>query len=470
MHNDDVKNNIFKVAVFLFSWILILIFYITYIQIVMGTEISNHPLNKRNTEYASNIQRGNIIAYDGTILAYSEKKLDGGYIRKYPLKEITAHIVGFESAKLGNTGIEAGYNSYLSGTGEFNTHWGAIQKLIKKEHGYNIVLTIDTKLQEIAARSLGDRNGAIIVLNPKNGAILAMVSRPGFDPNSIDQSWDKIQNDTSAVLLNRGTQGLYPPGSIFKTVILEAALTEDKNIVNATFNCPGYLKISDDYTLFEDHHAVHGNLSLKEALTVSCNTTFATLALKLGPTKLDAAFQRFGFGKALESKDFTESQIKLPPLGELNNGDLSQIGIGQGQLLVTPLRMALVTSAFANNGTIMRPHLLHEIRTVDGDIIKEFHNEKWLEVTNKETSNIISEFMESVVQNGTGSAARIQNIRVAGKTGTAENSQGQSHAWFIGFAPLESPEIVVVVLVENSGSGGKVAAPIAKKIISSALK
>jgi peptidoglycan glycosyltransferase len=253
-------------------------------------------------------------------------------------------------------------------------------------------------------------------------------------------------------------------------MILDATLKEHKVTLQDTFDCPGYLKVSDDYTLYESGKVAYGKLNLKEALTVSSNTTFATLALKLGSTKVEDTFKRFGFDKKLGNEDFIESPTVFPNFNELSDGDLCQVGIGQGSLLITPLRMALMTSAFANKGVIMRPHLLNEIRASDGSIIKKYSDEKWLEVTSKENAKIISEFMENVVENGTGRNARISGIRVAGKTGTAENAEENPHAWFIGFAPAEDPELVVVVIVENGGSGGKIAAPIAKKIIVSALK
>jgi peptidoglycan glycosyltransferase len=469
LHND-IKKNISRVAFFLFSLIFILLVYITYIQVVNSDELVNNPLNKRTSVSSNKIQRGSIIDRRGNKLAYSERNDDGHFTRLYPFNEKFAHVVGYENTKLGNTGIEAVYNSYLSGTDNISAKFGAIQKLIKKNNGYDVVLTIDSKLQQIAYDALGNQKGAIVVLNPKNGAILAMVSKPSFNPNLINETWTDIQNNSSALLLNRATQGLYPPGSILKTMILDATLKEHKVTLQDTFDCPGYLKVSDDYTLYESGKVAYGKLNLKEALTVSSNTTFATLALKLGSTKVEDTFKRFGFDKKLGNEDFIESPTVFPNFNELSDGDLCQVGIGQGSLLITPLRMALMTSAFANKGVIMRPHLLNEIRASDGSIIKKYSDEKWLEVTSKENAKIISEFMENVVENGTGRNARISGIRVAGKTGTAENAEENPHAWFIGFAPAEDPELVVVVIVENGGSGGKIAAPIAKKIIVSALK
>lgn len=469
MHNNDIKKNISKVAAFLFSLIFILILYITYIQVVNSDELLNNPLNKRTAEYSNKIQRGSIIDRNGNKLAYSEKNDNGQFSRIYPFNEKFAHVVGYENTKLGNTGIEAVYNSYLSGTDNISSKFGAIQKLIKKNNGYDVILTLDSKLQQVAYDALGNRNGAIVVLNPKNGSILAMVSKPSFNPNLINESWTDIQSNSSALLLNRATQGLYPPGSILKTMILDATLRENKVTLKDTFDCPGYLKVSNDYTLFDDDKVAHGKVNLEEALTVSCNTTFATLTLKLGSAKIEDTFKRFGFDKKLENEDFIESATVFPNFNELTDGDLCQVGIGQGSLLITPLRMALMTSAFANKGIIMKPHLLSEIRTFNGSTIKKYSNEKWLEVTSKENSKIISDFMESVIENGTGRNAKIPGLRVAGKTGTAENAQEISHAWFIGFAPAEDPELVVVVIVENGGSGGKIAAPIAKNIIRSAL-
>lgn len=467
MCNRNIYKNIFKMATFFLGLLFILICYITYIQDYLGDSLYANPLNRRIYRQTEDFKRGTIFDCRGEKLAYSMKGNEG-FIREYPFEEKFAHVVGYESLKLGNTGIEATYNSYLSGTDNIGRKLGAIQKFLSNTQGNDVYLTLDATLQQIAYEALTNHKGAVVALNPRTGEILAMVSKPAFNPNKIESSWEEIQQEHSGILLNRVTQGLYPPGSVFKTMIADAALREQVVTLQETISCPGYLQIGN-YTLYESDEISHGEVDLKKALTVSCNTYFATMSLKLGPTKLENNFNRFGFNKMIETKDFPEADIKLPDFKQLNDGDLAQLGIGQGDLLVTPLRMAMLASVFANHGTIMEPHILNEIHTANGGIIKKYKIKKWLEVTSHENAKIIAEYMKNVVANGTGTRAQISSINVAGKTGTAENAQGKPHAWFIGFAPVENPKIVIAVIVENGGSGGSVAAPIAKKVIAKAL-
>ena len=209
-------------------------------------------------------------------------------------------------------------------------------------------------------------------------------------------------------------------------------------------------------------------MNLEEALTVSCNVTFGTLALELGDKRMAKTFERYGFGRSV-GKELQEVDSHLPDFNSLGNGDLAQVGIGQGSLLVTPLRMAMMASTFANKGIIMKPYLVNRITDADGSSVKEFKPEEWLTITSPQLADQINHMMVEVVNNGTGSAASLPGYQVAGKTGTAENSHGDSHAWFIGFAPADNPQIVVAVIVENAGSGGSIAAPIARQVLAKAL-
>jgi len=469
MRNDmsEIANNIRKVAFCLLGLLVILFVYLSYIQVIESDFLVAHPLNRRTAETTRHVKNGMIVDKNGEKLAYSEKSGDG-FKREYPYNSITANVIGYDSSKYGKTGIESTFNNYLTGMNNQFRHLGAMSHLLPNKPGNNVLLTLDAKLQELAYRELGQNRGAIVVMVPRTGAVLAMVSKPSFNPNTFEQQWENVSTASNSPLLNRAVQGLYPPGSIIKVMMADAALTEKIVDLKQTINCEGALKVPPDYILEESGHEAHGKVNLEEALTVSCNVTFGTLALKLGDARMAKTFDRYGFKRPIGS-EFQEVQSHLPDFNSLGNGDLAQVGIGQSSLLVTPLRMAMMASTFANKGIMMKPYIVNKITDSDGNTIKQFAPEEWGTPTSSQLADTIKDMMVSVVNEGTGRGAHLAGIKVAGKTGTAENSQGASHAWFIGFAPADNPEIVIAVIVENAGSGGSIAAPMAGRILAQAL-
>ncbi|MBP2626451.1 MAG: Peptidoglycan glycosyltransferase [Firmicutes bacterium] len=469
MRNDmsDIVSNIRKVAFCLLGLLVILFIYLSYIQVVESNFLVSHPLNRRNAESTRHVKNGMIVDKNGEKLAYSEKSRDG-FKRQYPYGSITANVVGYDSYQYGKTGIESTFNTYLTGMNNPLRHLGAISHLWSDLPGNNVLLTLDAKLQETAYRELGENRGAIVVMVPRTGAILAMVSKPSFNPNTLDSQWESISTASNSPLLNRAVQGLYPPGSIIKVMMADAALTENIVDLKTTINCDGALKVPPDYILAESGLKAHGRVNLEEALAVSCNVTFGSLALRLGGGKMAKTFDRYGF-KLPVGEELQEAKLRLPDFNSLGNGDLAQVGIGQGSLLVTPLRMAMLASAFANKGKIIKPNIVTKITDSDGNVIKEFMPEEWITPTSPQLADAIKEMMVTVVNDGTGNGAYLSGTRVAGKTGTAENPHGASHAWFIGFAPADNPEVAIAVIVENAGSGGSIAAPIAGRILAKAL-
>lgn len=313
--------------------------------------------------------------------------------------------------------------------------------------------------------ALDGRRGAVVVMDAQTGAVRAMVSSPSFDPASVAAQWDELSARADSPLLNRAAQGLYPPGSTFKTLIADAALTAGVTNPDEVFTCTGELAIGSDYVLHESHGEVHGKLRLADALRESCNVTFATLALRLGASGLSSAFERFGIGADLTDAEVQMAQAHVPDLKSLSNGEIAQLGIGQGALLVTPLQMALVADAFANGGRIMQPYLVEQVLTADGTPLYEARPQVWRTATTAERAAVIDGYMADVVAAGTGTAAEVAGVRVTGKTGTAENASGTDHAWFIGSAERGGQKIVVAVLVEEGGFGGRAAAGIAHRII-----
>ncbi|MCE5284947.1 MAG: cell division protein FtsI [Pelosinus sp.] len=463
----NMPRHIRETAIFLLGLLVILFLYLSYIQVIDKDYLATHPLNRRNTEAAKKIEYGSIADKHGNKLALSVKE-DGVYVRRYPYGAVFAHVVGYDTAKYGKAGIEAAYNGYLSGNLNSERQLGAVSHLFTKTQGNNIRLTLDAKLQETAFKALGNHRGAVVALSPKTGEVLALVSKPSFNPEAIESIWQEISQDKDSPLLDRTLQGLYPPGSTLKVMMAEAALHEGITTADNKINCAGTLKIGTDYTLTEINNKAHGKVNLEEALAVSCNITFGTLALELGRDKMAKTFERYGFKEELNS-DLAEAKPRLPSFNKLSDGDLAQTGIGQGSLLVTPLRMAMLAGTIANQGVMMKPYLVSEITSPDGGVFKKYSAEKWLTLDAK-TAELVRQMMVSVVRKGTGQAAQLPGISVAGKTGTAENPHGKDHSWFIGFAPADNPEIAIAVIVENAGGGSVVAAPIAREVFAQGLR
>lgn len=464
---DNISRNIRRAAFCFLVLFLLLFAYISYLQVWEADFLAGHALNYRNAEIAKQIPRGQILDRHGVKLSYSQKE-DKQYSRIYPYSEIFAHVIGYDSNKYGRAGLESAFNFELTGLNSPEYRLGPAARLWQPKAGNTIMVTLDATVQQEAYRALGRYKGAVVVIAPKTGEILALVSKPSFEPNLIDENWTKISARDDSPLLNRAIQGLYPPGSILKAMVAETALAENAASLKSTFVCEGSLTIGRDYTLPEVNRKAHGKLDLEEALAVSCNVTFGKLAIELGRSKLEKMFVRYGFQKPLSS-EFQETGSQLPNFAKLTEGELAQIGIGQGPLLTTPIRMAMLAASFANKGTIARPYMVSKVISPDGSVIKQYLPETWLNPAQPALSSAIGKMMETVVREGTGTAAGIKGIRVAGKTGTAENAHGQPHAWFIGFAPADDPEIAIAVIVENAGGGGAIAAPIARQVILEAL-
>ncbi len=465
--NNPLADSIRKVAYFLLTLLIILIFYLTYIQLYEGSFLASHPLNRRSALLMKQVERGEILDKNGKPLAESRLEKDG-YRRVYPQGRLFAQLVGYSSDKLGKTGIESSANGELSGMNDPWRYFGAISHVLFTRQGHSVILNVDANLQHAAYQALGNHQGAVVALSPKTGQIMALVTKPSFDPNQIDDEWSAVSTAANSPLLNRAVQGLYPPGSTIKVLTAEAALFENISNINKVYQSEGMLKIPPDYVLHEINDKVYGNLTLKQAFTVSSNVVFGKIALELGRTRLAKAYERFGFQKSLDAS-LEESMSRLPDFPQLSDGDLAQSGIGQASLLVNPLRMAMLAAAIANQGKMMEPYIIDRIVDAQGSVVKQYSPHEWLTATTPEIASLVKQMMISVVEQGTGRGAGLSKVTVAGKTGTAENPHGQDHAWFIGFAPADNPVIAVAVIIENGGGGGEIAAPVARQVFAVAL-
>lgn len=470
-----MKQNIKKLGYFLFAIFIVLIFYLTYLTFQKGEELATHPQNRRLAAKEAGIIRGTIYDRQGVKLAETRWSGQGGQRVYYTMGEVSpfAQVIGYVSERYGSSGLEAAYSKELLGLTEADAVKNLLDKILSRTpRGNDLVLTLDATLQSKALALLGNRRGAVVALDPRTGAILAMVSAPAFNSNAIkdDKVWQQLNQDTdNAPLLNRATQGAYPPGSVLKLVTGTAILANQAEAPN-NINCPGYVII--DGNKITDNQ-VHGQVDFIKALAVSCNTYFAQEGVKLGWPNLLRTFEQFG----LNQKADLEIPVRAGTFAEKerrNKSQLAETSFGQGDTLLSPLQMALACAAIANEGIIMKPYLVKELRNPEGEVIRVTESTPWLTATTPEIAQLITQGMVAAVEWGTGTAAAIKGIKVAGKTGTAEtkNEQDQSsapHAWFVGFAPADNPQVVVAVIVEKGGSGSRVAAPIAREVMAAAL-
>ena len=458
-----MKNNVRRLAYVILTGLVAICIYLALIPYYLKHAPGSGTLaDPRIAAREKMIKRGSIFDREGQVLARSVPQTAGGFAREYPLGSSAAHIIGYYSAKAGSAGLEKTRASVLLGLNVGNPFYSLMNRITGKPGvGNDMTLTLDAKLQQYVATLLNGQKGAAVVLNPATGGILATASYPNFDPTRVE---DYLKQPDSP-LLDRALQGAYPPGSIFKIVTAAGILEDLPGMAGETIHCNGALEVNG--FILKDN-AVHGNVDFKEAFARSCNVAFGSYGLALGAKDFVNMAGAFGIGV---SPDFPLPlyQGYMPRADELSGPALASSAIGQGQVLVSPLQAALLASAVANGGEIMKPYLISRY-SGPGGFEKTFRPEKWLMPMTPAVAGVIKDEMIAVVQSGTGRAAALPGITVAGKTGSAENPHGKSHAWFVGFAPAEQPRVVVAVVLENQGSGGAKAAPLAREILRRALE
>ncbi len=468
---NDSSQNIKKVLLVFLLFFIGLISYLTYFEFQTAPKIADNPLNKRLWTQRNQVLRGTIFDRNMQPLTTSERVDELTQKRKYTGGALFSHVLGYVDTKYGITGLERKYDSELMSDNHKFNFFGLMgtSDAQKGKVGNNLLTTLDSKLQKAADDALGNRKGSVVVLNPSTGEILAMVSKPSFDPNNLKDTWTTIVNDADRPLLNRAVSGLYPPGSTFKTITAASALENIKNVETRTFTDNGKLVFNDNESITNFDGEVNGNLSLKDAFVYSSNVVFGTLGLELGNDKLKADAEKFYFNKNVPADGIVIDNSKFPTYKKNEAGNIAQSAIGQSGVLATPMQMALVASTIANGGLMMEPYLVREIFNKDGTAVRNISPKSLGQIISKDTANTLRDYMRAVVTNGTGTAANIPQMNVCGKTGTAEHSDGgkdsQSHSWFIAFAPYEKPTIAVSVIVEDGGVGGGAAANVARKVL-----
>lgn len=452
----------------------------------VGDRVMSDP---RRRQEVLKTRRGSIYDNTGQPLAGIEVSQDGYVRRTYPAAE-TAGLVGFYSPLLyGNSNLEKEYDNLLSGRSG-GGGWATLQRevLHRPTEGYDLHLTINLGLQRVAAEALGGRPGAVVVVNPKTGAVLAMVSNPtvdpaalAFDPAAADWSeesgrivraWREINGDPSKPLLLRATQGLYPPGSIFKTVTAAAMLDLELANPNTRYEDRGELVV-DGHVIRELNrpNPPRNQYTLAEAYRYSLNVVFAQLALRLGPERLLEYSRKFGFDTDIPfDLDVAVSQTAGSDDFLKRRTGLADTGYGQGELLVTPLHMAMLAATVANNGKMMRPYLVAQV-SKDGRVVQQWKPAVWRTPIGEATARTLRDLMIAVVEQEYATTAKIPGVVIGGKTGTAETGEvNVSHSWFIAYGPEPDPQYAVSVIVEEGGAGSKAAVPITKRIFEYALQ
>jgi peptidoglycan glycosyltransferase len=455
----------------------------SYNSVINAKAYRENPLNARPQIEQQRVHRGVIRARDDSLLAHSVKASDTLYRRRYtPEAQRFAHVLGYDFLRIARAGLERSRNDALAGVR--NELTSVIDELRgRKLEGDNVITNLDPRAQKIAVDALAGRKGSVVAIEPATGKVRVMVSTPGYDPNTLDEKgvYSRLSTDAkNSPLLNRATQGGYVPGSTMKVVTAAAALDSGEFQPDSTVSGKSPRVISGT-PLSNFSGEQFGDITLTEALTKSVNTVWAQVAEKLGHTRMADYMTRFGFdtdppmdypdGQMLPSGVYDKGKL-LPPGS--TKVDIGRVGIGQERLRVTPLQMAEVAATIANGGVRMKPQLTSRIVDVDGRTVDRVKPAEAQRVISAGAARQLTEMMANVVREGTGTAAALQGIEVAGKTGTAELNIAQhiNQPWFIGFAPRAAPKIAVAVTLENlvGAQGGIVAAPIAKQVMQELLK
>lgn len=442
----------------------LLIGYLSYFTATSEEEMINNSYNSRQQLLLSRNYRGTIYSADGEVLAETVLDDEQNESRVYPYAELFAHIVGYSIN--GRMGVEALANYYL-----INTHTSLANKAANdvagvKNPGDNVYTTLNLALQQEADAQLGLYRGAVIVTEVSTGKILALVSHPDFDPNEINEIWDSLVEDKeSSVLLNRVTQGLYPPGSTFKIITaLEYMREHPDTWQDYAFQCRGYYQVEDSKIICFNGIS-HNRVNFESAFANSCNCAFADMGMELDWEMFQETLDDLYFNEKLPLT-LSHSKSSTDISDDMTAAEIMQTSFGQGKTLMTPMHLHMITSTIANGGVLMKPYVLDYVENDQGSRVKTFSPDSQGRLLSQEEAGILTELMTAVVESGNGKKLSGQGYTVAGKTGSAEynDSKKECHAWFTGFAPAENPEICVTVILESAGNSGDYAIPVARRL------
>ena len=445
--------------------------YYAYFVTVDGEKIADNRYNPRYDSFSKTVVRGNILSDSGEILAYT-KEVDGKEERIYPFGDLFAHAVGLYN--YGQTGIELAYNydllkSTVDGIEGIKNEFSG-----EKQKGDDVVTTLNRKLQEKSAKALGKNDGAVIALDPETGKILTMVSNPTYDPNTVGEMWDKLlaEDSDSSVLLNRVTQGLYTPGSTFKIFTATEYLKEhDGSDEDFSYHCTGSQSF-DGFKMRCYGNSYHGNEDLREAFANSCNGAFATIGTELDLDKFSMNMEKRFFFNTQLPIDLKTKQSKFSLSSSDSQFDITQTAIGQGKTLVTPMHMVIIADALANDGYLIKPHIVEKIQNTHGTVVKSFEKESYGRVFSKSEAETLKDYMRAVVTEGTAKILNNKSYDAYGKTGTAQLNKetDKVNSWYVGWAEKDGKKLCICVVIENVSEGSASATETAGKVFDEYFK
>lgn len=446
---------------------LVMAGYIVWFAVHDAEQVLNHPSNKRQELMAKRVKRGSILSAEGKAIAQTKTDKDGNEKRVYPYDGLFAHVAGRLSH--GKTGIES-TESYTMLTSSVNPLLGVFNELRgEKNPGNNVVTTLSLPLSQTAGNALGSRKGAVVAMDPETGKILAMVSKPTYDPGNLtDARWNQLTEDKGedSALYNRATQGLYPPGSTFKLYTALEYMREEKAYHKFQYTCKGSIGSGREKIKCYGGE-VHGRVDLTEAFAESCNAAFCQIGSGLQASEWKSLCESLYYNKKTPLQKLEQNSSRFAITDSTPKGDIMQASIGQGDTLVTPLQNALLVCAAVNNGTLMRPNLLDHTEDADGNVLESYEPVKDSQPITEKEAKALKKLMRATVTEGTAHSLYSGTpYKAGGKTGSAEfqNGSSDSHAWFVGYAEMGGKKMVVSIVVEAAGTGSTYAVPIAKEI------
>lgn len=481
-----LQRNIKRVAAVILTMFIALMSYMVFFQVTRADGLRSASGNRRNAEARNKVLRGSIYDRNGKVLSRSELSEDGTQTRSYPGGLAFGNILGYVSAKYSVTGLEASMDDVLSrqpGVESIFTRdfiaslLNPEQGVTKKQEGHSLHLTLDTGLQRAAYEALDGRKGSVVALDPGTGEILAMVSSPGFSAAKLDEVMKRVNSDedyaAKAPLINRAVNSVFAPGSTMKAVTLASGLEHLPGLEDRIFEDQGYIEFSDGSRINNFNGNVYGEMDLESAFTNSSNYVFGSLGMELTNDQLRRTAEALGFNAPVEMEGMKARKSVFPDLSEYEKGDKALTAIGQGAVAATPLQMAMVAAAVANQGKLVQPSIIGSITDKDGNVVSSAGGGDREQALSRTVANTVADLMIENVKSGGSSYRSLDKVDGAGKTGTAQfavKDGTRVHAWFIGFAPQKDPKIAFAVIVEDladvkENTGAQQAIPVVREIL-----
>lgn len=463
---NKMNKRIIVVLSFLMTLFVLLVLYLTYFQIVKADKIANNEYNKRLWVDEDKVERGTIYDRDKNVLVETKKDSSGKNYRFFDYADIYGNITGYNSKTYGTAGLEKSYMKELLNINK-DTPLSQLRNIVSSNNkGNDLVLTTNSTLQKLAYNLLDGKKGSIVMMNPTTGEVYVMATFPSYNPNEVSSQWQELLNRETSPLLNRATQGMYTPGSVFKIITGNAILENEDKVDKVVEDNTGTIEFNK-YTISNNNGAVFGETDLRKALEKSSNVYFASQGVKLGNKILHDNASKFMIGKKIP--------FDLPVAVSINgyaktksDADIATTSFGQGETLVTPLNMAMAMSAVANDGQMLKPYLVSQIIDSEGKVIKETKPELLSEVGNKKNMETLKDYLRSTAESY--DTLNVSTSVIA-KSGTAEiKDKTSTHAWFVAAAPAKKPKFAIAVILEDDNSYGvKTAGPIASKMLNAAI-